>query len=190
MDKIGVVRDHRWASADEQAELLAPRCRIVVSLGGGRSSLIRSRGDLDDLLKWCRPGTVVELWRAFLLADPKRKRLSGGMRREFQRALKLLKQRGAQVFDVHEDIGSDKPGALMAVVDRDIGRSTRGRAAADNLVVARRGRKVTHFTAEQMRAAKAVWRNVKDYPTWADAAKAMPEGFTPARAFRLWKGRH
>lgn len=190
MDKIGVVRDHRWASADEQAEQLAPRCRIVVSLGGGRSSLIRSRVEMDDLAKLCRPGTVIELWRAFLLADPKRKRLSGGMRQEFKRALAVLRKRGAQVVDVSEDIGSDKPGAFMAVVDRDIGRSTRGRAAADNLVAARRGRKVLHFTAEQMRDAKAVWRNVKDYPTWADAAKALPEGFTPARAFRLWKGRH
>lgn len=30
------------------------------------------------------------------------------------------------------------------------------------------------------------WRNVKDYPTWKAAILAFPEGFTGARAFKLW----
>ncbi len=52
-----------------------------------------------------------------------------------------------------------------------------------------KGRPRGVFTADELLDAKSVWRNVKDYPTWADAAKAMPEGFTPARAFKLWQGR-
>jgi hypothetical protein len=53
-----------------------------------------------------------------------------------------------------------------------------------------KGRKALNFTAEQLREAKSIWRNVKEYPTWEAALAAMPEGFTTARAFKLWKGRH
>lgn len=151
--------------------------------------MIKSRGELDDLAKWCRQGTIVELVHAFLLADPKRKRLAGGMRAEFRKAMTVLEKRGARVFDVTADVGSDKRKALLAVVDADISRSTRGRSSLANLENAKRGRKETEFTPDELREAKAVWRNVKDYPTWEDAAAAMPEGFTTARAFRLWKGR-
>lgn len=45
---------------------------------------------------------------------------------------------------------------------------------------------------DDLAKAKAIWRNVKDYPEWKDAAKALkaevPQ-FTTARAFKLWGGR-
>ena len=58
-----------------------------------------------------------------------------------------------------------------------------------HLAKRRQGRTPTSFTADELRDAKAIWRNVKDYPTWEDAAAAFPKGFTTARAFRLWKWR-
>ncbi len=77
---------------------------------------------------------------------------------------------------------------MVALADSDISRSNQGAKSATNGAKSK-GRPRGDFTAEQTRDAKAVWRNVKDYRTWADAAKAMPEGFTPTRAFKLWQGR-
>lgn len=188
MDKIGVVRDHRWFKADEQAARLAPRCRVVVSLGGGKVKQAR----LEDLAQWCRPGTVVELVHAFLLAEPRRKRLSGGMRSDFRKALAMLEKRGARVFDLEADVGSGQRKALLAVVDADIGNSNRGRQSSLNGHKSKRGRKAAHFTAQQIKEAKAIWRNTKDYPDWEAAQAAFDaevDGFTTARAFKLWQGR-
>jgi hypothetical protein len=186
VDKIGVVREHRWLGADKQADRLAPRVRIVVSLGGGKAKQITR----DDLVMLSREGTTLELVYAFLLAEPRRKHMSGGMRKDFRAALAAIEKRGAQVFDLEGDIGSDKRKAFLAVVDTDIGRSNRGRSSSLNGHKNKdRGRQAKTFTAAELRDAKAAWRNVKDYPEWADAAKALPKGFTPARAFKLWGGR-
>lgn len=60
----------------------------------------------------------------------------------------------------------------------------------------KRGRPKADFTEQQMKDAKAIWRNVKDYPTWEDARDALSEivstsgaPFTTSRAFALWKRR-
>lgn len=196
VDKIGVVVDHRWMPADKQAEVLAPRNRIVVSLGGGRSALIKSRSDRDDLLKWCRPGTVIELVHAFLLADQRHKRQAGGLRKDFRVALAAIEKRGAQVFDVTADVGSDKRKALLAVVDTDIGRSTRGRSSKLNGHKSTRGKAPADFTAEQMEKAEGIWGNRKKYPKEKDtkaplAAIVSPNGrkFTRFRARREFGNR-
>jgi hypothetical protein len=189
VDKIGVVRDHRWIAADRQAERLAPRCRIVVSLGGGKLRQI----DRDALVKLARPGTVIELVHAFLLADPKRKHVMGGMKEDFRNVLGKLEKRGAQVVDLEAEIGIDKRKALLAVVDADIGRSNRGKHSAANGAKSTRGRAAKKFDAQQLKDAKAIWRNVKDFPAWDHVAleyeRSVP-GFTTARAFRLWGKRH
>jgi hypothetical protein len=190
VDKIGVVRDHRWLGADKQAERLAPRCRIVVSLGGGKSKLIKSHVEFADLVTLSREETTIELVYAFLLAEPKRKHMSGGMRTAFRAALAAIEKRGAQVFDLEGDIGSDKRKAFLATVDTDIGRSNRGRSSSLNGEKNKnRGRQPKTFTAEQTKEARAVWRNLKDYPTWDDAEDAMPKGFTRYRAHKLWGSR-
>ena len=186
MDKIGVVRDHRWIKADEQAERLAPRCRVVVSLGGGKIKQV----DLDNLATLARPGTVIELVHAFLLAEPKHKRLSAAMRRGFRKALSVLEKRGAQVFDLTADIGSDKRHAFLAVVDADIGASNRGRASKANGEKSKHGGRPRYEpTDDELRRAEAIWGNTKRYPEWADAAKALEREvpkFTVFRAYKTW----
>ncbi len=185
MDKIGVVRDHRWIRADEQAAKLQPRCRIVVSLDGGK---VR-QATRDDLVTWARKGTVFEFVHAFLLADQSRKRLSGGLRKDFRAALAALQKRGAEVFDLTADIGSKKRLALLAVVDTDIGRSVRSRSSAAN-VNAKRGRKAYEPTKDELRDGKAIWRDLIEFPEWGDADKALRTKvnklFTAARAYKLW----
>jgi hypothetical protein len=181
-DKIGVVRQHRWMNAEKQAELLGPRCNKVVSLGGKGARPI----EREDLEKLARPGTVIELVHAFLLADPKRKRVRGGMKADFRAALERLEKRGAVVVDVDASICSRKhKRALLALVDADIGRSNQGLKSALNGARSR-GRPKHEPTAEEMKDAKAAWRNVKDYPTWDDVKPVLPEGFTVYRAHKLW----
>lgn len=184
-DKIGVVRHHRWLSAAEQEKILAERCRIVVSLGGGKAKAVT----LDELAKLTRPGTVIELVHVFLLADPRKKRIVGGMKADLKAAIaKLVDKRGGVIVDVDAGLTTEKAGhrqALMALAEDQIGRSNKGLKSALNGAKSK-GRPVEKFDAYELKNAKAVWRNVKDYPTWPDAAAAMPEGFTTARAYKLW----
>lgn len=190
VDKIGVVRDHRWIKADAQVELLKGRCPKVVSLSGGKVQQVTR----DELAVLCRPETTVELVHVFLLAEPKRKRLSGGMRADLRMALRQLEKRGAVVADVDSGLTTAKEGhkkALLALADQQIGRSNRGKQSALNGERSR-GRPRKSFNAQQAKDARAIWRNTKDYPDWSAAQKAFDAdvpGFTTARAFRLWKGR-
>ena len=110
-----------------------------------------------------------------------------------KRAPVALEKRGAKVFDLDADTGSEKRKAFLAVVDADIGNSNRGRASKLNGEKSKRGRKPLHFTVQQLRDAKAIWRNVKDYPDWEAAQAALDAevpGFTTARAHRAWGGRN
>jgi hypothetical protein len=187
-DKIGVVRQHRWVSADKQAEALKPRCRVVVSLSGGSLQQV-DRADLEQL---SRPGTVIECVHAFLLADPKRKHGRGGMQADFRLALERLERRGAKVVDVDGSICSGKHRkAMLALVDSDIARSNRGAKSATNGALSK-GRPAYVPSKAELAAAKAIWRNVKDYPDWKAAQAGFDAdvpGFSTARAFKLWRGR-
>lgn len=188
VDKIGVARDHRWKRAPAQIEALKQRCRKVVSLGGGDVVQV-SREDLERLV---RPGTVLEFVHAFLLADPRRKKLKGGLRGDFRAALARLEKRGAVVVDVDGQICSKKHRrALVALADSDISRSNQGARSATNGARSK-GRPRYEPTKDDLAKAKAIWRNTKDYPEWDDAARAFEQEvpqFTTARAFKLWQGR-
>lgn len=191
VDKIGVTRQHRWVGADKQGEVLAPRCRKVVSLGGGTAT----RVEREDVEKLARPGTVIELVHAFLLADPKRKRAKGGMKADFRAVLARLEKRGAVVVDVDGSVCSGKhKRALLALVDSDIARSNQGAKSATNGARSK-GRPEADFTPEQYDAAELIWGNTKKYPNWKDTRPALakivsPNGqkFTADRAHKTWPG--
>lgn len=188
-DKIGVVRQHRWINASEQERILRDRCRIVVSLGGGKAKLVT----LAELAKLTRPGTVVELVHVFLLADPKRKRMAGGMKADLKAAVALLvDKRQGVISDAETGLTTETPGhrkAIMALAEDQIGRSNKGLKSALNGAKSK-GRPAADFTPAELKDAKAAWRNMKDYPTWGDVAKALPEGFTTARAYKLFGKRN
>lgn len=183
VDKIGVTRQHRWLSADEQAEILKPRNRIVVSLGGGKSRQIRR----EDLERLARPGTVIEFVHAFLLADPRRKKLKGGLQADFRAALDRLEKRGAKIVDVDGSVCSGKQvKALLALVDSDLARSNRGAKSATNGARSR-GRPAYEPTPEELEKARDIWGNTRTYPEWPDADKALRsrvhDRFTMWRAY-------
>lgn len=190
-DIICVVRQHRWISADEQAKRFreSGECRIIVSLGGGKRIKEVTRSDLE---RFARDGTAFRFVYAFLLADPLRNVIA--MRSDFEHAVRRLEKRGGVVEDLDSGLSTADEGhkrALMALASHMIGRDRQGASSAKN-GKRQKGRPLLHFTAEQMRDAKAIWRNTKDYPTWDDAAAAYSEqipGFTVFRANRLWKTR-
>ena len=180
-DKIGVTRQHRWLGADKQAELLKPRNRKVVSLGGGSEMQV----GLDALVTLARPGTVFEFVHAFLLADPRRKRLPGGMKADFRKALERIHARGAYVVDVDGGVCSGKQlRALLTLVDSDIARSNRGAKSATNGAISP-GRPAYKPTKEELEKAEGIWGNTRAYPEWPDADKALRSKVN--KQFTMWR---
>lgn len=182
-------------SATYQAQRLeADGCRVIVSLDDA-APVKRKRVEREELERLARPGTVVKFVWLFLLADP-RKRYATAMRRDLAAWLaKLVDGRGAIIKDLEAGLTTENPThrrALLAVADEMIGRSCQGKKSALNGKV-RRGRAELSLTARQLKDAKAVWRNLKDYPTWDAAESALEEvakGFTRYRAHKLWGPRH
>lgn len=195
-DKIGVIRHHRWLSAAEQFRILQPRCRAVVSLGGGKAKIV-SREDLE---RFVRPDTVIELAQAFLLADLKARKKPGGMKADYTRAVARIMKKGGIVSDIGSGLTTESEGhrkAMEALAFEQISRSNRGLKSALNGARSK-GRPRPDFTKEQLASAKAIWRNIMDYPTWSEAQKALAEieaanngdKFTPFRANKLYGPRY
>lgn len=136
-DTIGVAREHRWMRLAEQRARLKAVSRIVVTLGNGKGQDFGKRAtqNLDTLIMLTRPGTIVQLMYAFLLADPVRKRVRGGLRGGFERALKQIEQRGGIVRDVLTGLSTetkDRRRALLLSVSDQIKRSGQGRSSEEN----------------------------------------------------------
>lgn len=184
-DTIGVVRAHRWVNPTEQARRLdADGCRIIVSLDGGKHKQVTR----EELLRLARDGTVLKFVHAMYLADVC-KRGAKAIRADYRRWEKrFIEERGAIIKDLDSGLTTEQSGhrkAIVALTDDLIARHAQGAKSAA-ISTARKGRPLLAFTAEQLKDAKAVWRNVKDYPKWEDAASALPENFTVHRAHRLW----
>jgi len=184
-DAIGVVRGHRWINADEQARRLrADGVRTVLSLGDSKRYPVISP---SDLVRMARKGTVLKIVHAFLLVPPKRSTIE--MKAYLGEAVRLLVDKhGGIIKDVGTGLTTERPEhrrAILAVANEMITRSCQGKRSAAN-GARDKGRPRLDFSAEQLKDAKAVWRNVKDYPRWEDAETALPEMFTTARAYKLW----
>lgn len=194
LDAIGLVRDHRWLGAAEQAKRLeADGCRVVLALDDTRKMRQATREDVE---KFARKGTTFKLVHAFLLADP-RKRRKVGMKADFCAWLKRLVDKGGAVLkDVDMGLTTERHRkAIVAVADDMIARHCQGYRSAANGKV-QRGRQLVEFDAKQLAAAKAIWRDTVEYPTWHDARTALAaiksakgEKFTTDRARKLWQSR-
>lgn len=191
-DTIGVVRDHRWMPAEEQAARLeADGARIIVSLAGGKNLRRVTR---DELSRLVRAGTVVKVVWLFLLADLG-KRPARNIYKDLMRfMLRITEECDGVIKDVDTGLYSSNLQhlrAIVAVADDMIVRHAQGKKSAANSE-ARRGRPLVHFTDAQKKDAKAIWRNTKEFPKWEDVQReydATIPGFTIHRAFKAWKGR-
>lgn len=184
-DTIGVVREHRWMAAPDQATVLRPKNREIVTLGGGDFR----RVTIEQLATLTRPGTVLNLVHAFLLAEPGPTR---SMKASLRHAMRLLTvERKGIVRDVTTGMSTDTKARKQALIDMasvQIGRSNQGAESALNGAKSPGGQPLD-LSKDQLRDAKAVWRDLIDYPEWDDAARALRKvhrDFTIWRAHKLW----
>jgi hypothetical protein len=175
-DAIGFIRPHKRIGEQVQRSALnADGVRGIVS-------------DRRDVERMACDGRVFKVRHLFLFADPKARRKRGGWRKDLLDFMGRVEKRGSAIKDVSLQMTTRNPEERYKMVAVAIDQlASNGRTS--HLAKRRQGRKPLAFTTDELRDAKAIWRNVKDYPTWEDAAAAFPKGFTTARAFRLWKGR-
>lgn len=182
-DFVGLARAHRWMRTGQAKVLREAGCSQVIDLDDHK---------LSDVLRLARSGRVFVLAYAFLLLPPKRTVPA------YERALEQIEAKGGAVKDLHTGlVSNDEPRktAFRAVVRDQIARDRQG-AKAGAIGRANRGRQLKKFSPQQYTAAKAIWRDLIEYPTWeaCDAALAAiktekGEPFTRARAHRKWRGR-
>jgi hypothetical protein len=175
-DAIGFIRKHpRIGEQVQRSALNADGVRGIID-------------DREALERMACAGRMFKVRHLFLLAEPKARKWRGGWRKDLLDFMGRVEDKGAVIKDVDLQLTTEKPSHRSAMVLQAIEQlASNGRTV--HLKGKRSGRKALTFTAAQLRDAKAVWRNVKDYPTWEAALAAMPEGFTTARAYKLWQGR-
>lgn len=184
-DAIGLVRAHRWANIDVQTKMLkADGCRAIIDLG---------KTNRAEVLRLLRDGRTGKLPYAFLLVDPKRKRK---LFDDFRAVLAKIEERGGFVKDVFTGLdNTDKARrvALLDVVRGQARRHLQGAKWAEEPMRHRPGRKPQDFSEAQFVAAKAIWRDRIEYPTWkatdaalAEIRSAKDKPFTRYRARDKW----
>lgn len=181
-DAIGFVRDHRWLSVKAQTKQLREAgCSKIFDLDA------HDRADMERIAG----RRVVRLVYAFLLANPDKTR---GMWADFMGSLERIEKRGGVVVDMSTRLDSaTQRTAFLAVVRDQVRRHNQGETSETRK--GKPGRKRVIFTAGQLRQARAIWKDIANFPTYRDAAaelrKIKGDGgkFTEVRAFRLWRGR-
>jgi hypothetical protein len=135
-DTLGVARDHRWMRLAEQQKQLKACSRVVITLGDAKGT--ESKGHtLADIARIIRPGTVVQVMYAFLLAESRGQPGSHGkMRRAtFDKALAIVEGRKGIVRDMLTGLSTETSAqrlALKALAYDQISRSNRGLHSAEN----------------------------------------------------------
>ncbi len=135
-DTLGIARDHRWMRLAEQQKQLKACSRVVATLGDAKG--IESKGNrLEDVARIIRPGTVVQLMYAFLLAESRG--AAGGygrMRRAtFDKAMALVEGRKGIVRDMLTGLSTETPAQRRALIDAaygQIARSNQGLSSSEN----------------------------------------------------------
>lgn len=138
-----------------------------------------------DAAKRIRPGDTIYIW--VMASLPTRRGVDDYPPAVQPREMiREIEARGGVLVEVYTGRRSDNKAAKRGIIE-DAERALRGKGRRALPAGYRSpGRRRREWTADEMRKAESVWRNVKKYPTWAFAAEHMPEGFTAARAHRLW----
>jgi transposase len=135
-DTIGIARDHRWMRLAEQQRQLKACSRVVLVLGDAKGTA--AKGDkLEDIAQIIRPGTIVQVMYAFLLAESRgQPGKHGRMRRAtFDKALAIVEGRKGIVKDMLTGLSTETPAkrlAFKALAYDQISRSNRGLHSAEN----------------------------------------------------------
>lgn len=184
-----MVREHRWISADEQIAMLKDDCRMIVSLDGGTKV---HKVDRERLIKMAHAERSVRLVHAFFLADPAVRGLPQA-KADFRSTLKLLvEKRGAIVECMSGELSTAKPGQLRAMIalgEKMLGRSRQGAKSAEN---GKQGNQEAEFSEAAWTDAKAIWRDLIEYPHWPDCVAAyrqLDKKYKHEDPFTVWRAR-
>lgn len=176
-DVIGYIRvlPPRYVRKGQADDMAAHGVEKIVTEGKG------GNGSREDLVRMVQQGTVVAIRHLFLLARPK------GGRRDLWKAIDAIEARGGTLWEIYTGLRSDdrkQRDEMMRDAVEALAKGRHKRSAAD-----KRGRPAKDFTSDEYKAAELAWRNVKKLPTWKDVEAALPEGFTVARAYKMWGSR-
>ncbi len=142
-----------------------------------------------DMARARRPGDIVVIEALCLLAEPKSKTVRWPSQ-DLRDAIEQIEKRGATILEAMTGLTTAdcaQRKTMIAEAVRALGagqRSLPSDQAREN--GKRGGRREKQFDAATLDKAERVWKNLVDYPTWQEAAKGMPKGFTVYRAHRLW----
>ena len=173
-DILGVARDHRWMRlAEQQKQLKVAGSRVVVALGDGKGRDAGKGIAFDQMLPIIRPGTIVLLTHAFLLAEARSQPGKHGKirRSTFDKALAAVEGRKGIVRDLLTGLSTEtkaKRQALVDMVHGQIARSNKGLNSAENGARSR-GRPRQWFDAERRQIVWDEWHS-SAHATNTDAA--------------------
>jgi hypothetical protein len=140
-------------------------------------------------------GRVLRFVHVFLLANPN---LRGApqMKADLRQALKyLVSERHVVVECMSGELSTANKGQMVpmvALAERMIGRSRQGAKSAEN---GKRGNQFADYSKAAQVEAKAIWRDMIEYPTWEDCKAAFllldakykhKDPFTVWRAHAEW----
>lgn len=176
-DIIGLVATwHKRFPANAQERAL-----LAAGVSAARIIHLENVRQRDKLVNTAPAGRVLAINRAWLVADPAALRKSGGLRAEWARFMKRATARGVIVWDVESGIRTATPGGLIDMLDRVAhGLANSGRGLRS------KGRPPAKFAPDVIASAKLIWRDLIEFPTYADVRAALPAGFTVERCGREW----
>lgn len=138
-----------------------------------------------DVIRILRDGDVLLVERIELLPEPRDKVRFPAQ--DLRDAIEAIEARGASIFEAATGRSTaEKADRAALIADAAVALAAgKGRRRKSDKM----GRPVLQFSESDTAAALAAWKNLVDYPTWADVRAALPAGFTPHRCYRSWGSR-
>lgn len=138
----------------------------------------------EDAVRTIRQVDTVLLPYPYVLGDPtccKR----GQVRELFDDRMNAITDRNPiEILDLGNALTSDHKAQWRLILKLGRRGATSGGQGIKSAENSRRGRKV-HIPAPDVEdKAKAIWLNLRDYPTWTDVRKALPKGVTAEYCYR------
>ena len=179
---------------------IQPQIAMVQSAGCERIIALSAKGrqydgveyrSLRDAVRLLRLGD--ELVIPYLYAFGFQKGSKRGQRREmFDDTIDEIEARDCKFRELSSGLWSgdqDQRRKMLRDARKAVTSGGRGLRSAENGAKNKRGRKATVLSADIERAAKAIWLNLRDFPTWTDVREALPKGVTVEYCYRTWKAR-
>jgi hypothetical protein len=133
-------------------------------------------------------GRVFKARHIFLFAEPRARKKAGGWRKDLMSFLARMDKKGAVLKDVALQLRSDVPGERVKLIEAAIAQLA-SNGSTLHLEGRRLGRQPLVFPPEVERKVELIWRNVRDYPTVADAIatiEMVDDKYSKERARRTY----